>query len=84
MITLAEPDPYLLAAVRLSAHAGHPLASSTIVAVEDSPWGLKSARAAGLKTVAVAQTYDAQTLDADLVIQSVGELDVAALERLCV
>jgi len=28
------------------------------VAVEDSPWGLQSARAAGFRTVAVAQTYD--------------------------
>jgi beta-phosphoglucomutase-like phosphatase (HAD superfamily) len=76
-------DPYRLAAARLSAHVGRPLDPATIVAVEDSPWGLQSARAAGLKTAAIAQTYDAKALDADLVIQTIGELEVAALERLC-
>ena len=37
---------------------GGPLAAATCVAVEDSPWGLQSARAAGLRTVAVAHAYD--------------------------
>jgi beta-phosphoglucomutase-like phosphatase (HAD superfamily) len=42
-----DPEPYLLAVDRLK------LPASDIVAIEDSPTGLASARAAGLKVVAV-------------------------------
>ena len=38
---------------------GGTLAPADCVAIEDSPWGLESARAAGLRTVAVTQTYEA-------------------------
>ena len=77
------PDPYLRALVLLSEATGARVAASECVAVEDSPWGLQSARAAGMHTVAVAQTYEAATLDADIVISSLGLLDLKALEQLC-
>ena len=76
------PDPYLRA-LALLAGTGRPVAAADCVAIEDSPWGLQSARAAGLRTVAVAQTYDASVLDADLVISTTASLDLAAIERLC-
>jgi beta-phosphoglucomutase len=76
------PDPYLRAVMRLGA-AVPGLEPSQCAAIEDSPWGLQSARAAGLRTVAVAQTYDRAALEADLVIASVAELDMAAVRRLC-
>src|SRR3954468_22617409 len=63
------PDPYLRAVALLAQSMDHLLASQC-VAVEDSPWGLQSARAAGLRTVAVAHTYSRATLDADLIIDS--------------
>jgi HAD superfamily hydrolase (TIGR01509 family) len=78
-----SPDPYLRAVALLSARLNSTLDPATCVAIEDSHWGLQSARTAGLKTVGVAQTYSAEKLqEADLVISTVGELDVGALERL--
>jgi beta-phosphoglucomutase len=76
------PDPYLRAVRLLGETAGRALKAGECVAIEDSPWGLQSARAAGLRTVAVAQTYEASALDADLVIKSVADLDLGALGRL--
>ena len=76
------PDPYLLAVAQLGRTMAD-LRPSECIALEDSPWGLQSARAAGLRTVAVAQTYDKAALRADAVIGSIDELDVSMLQRLC-
>jgi beta-phosphoglucomutase-like phosphatase (HAD superfamily) len=70
------PDPYLRAVELLRATAGADLKSADCIAIEDSRWGLESARAAGLKTVAVGQTYEPATLDADLSIASIAALDL--------
>ncbi|PYR16495.1 MAG: HAD family phosphatase [Acidobacteria bacterium] len=79
-----EPDPYLRAVTLLAPACGGHLAASECVAIEDSHWGLESARAAGLRTVAVTHTYEAAALaSADLVIASLDELDLRALARLC-
>ena len=76
------PDPYLRAVALLRERHG-PLDPGQCVAVEDSRWGLASARAAGLKTVGVAQTYDAASLGpADLVIPSMLDFDFDALRQL--
>jgi beta-phosphoglucomutase len=79
------PDPYLHA-VALLAHidGGDTITAEECVAIEDSRWGLESARAAGLKTVGVAQTYAAAELSAaDLVIPSLDALDIEHLVKLC-
>jgi beta-phosphoglucomutase-like phosphatase (HAD superfamily) len=76
-------DPYLRVVSLLGEALGVSLRPSECVAIEDSPWGLESARAAGLHTVAVAHTYARAALDAELVISSLDELDIIALERLC-
>jgi len=76
-------DPYRRALALLAEAVGAPFLPAECVAVEDSPWGLESAQAAGLHTVAVAHTYDRGALDADLVISSLDELDVATIARLC-
>ncbi len=70
------PDPYLRAVDCLRASMDAPLHPADCVAIEDSRWGLDSARAAGLKTVAVGQTYDADMLSADLTIPSIAALDL--------
>jgi beta-phosphoglucomutase-like phosphatase (HAD superfamily) len=51
------------------------------VAVEDSPWGLESARAAGLLTVGVSHTYAAAALASANTV--VGTLDSLTWEMLC-
>jgi beta-phosphoglucomutase len=77
------PDPYLRAVALLAAAGAAPLSASDCVAIEDSRWGLESARAAGLRTVAVAQTYNAQELpEVDLVIPTLAALDISVLVRL--
>jgi beta-phosphoglucomutase len=76
------PDPYLHAMTRLTP-ALHGLRAGECVAIEDSHWGLESARAAGLRTVAVANTYPASELTADLTIASLQTIDLDAIRRLC-
>jgi beta-phosphoglucomutase len=78
-----SPEPYLKAVSLLGAAHG-PIAASDCVAIEDSKWGLESARAAGLRTVAVAHTYSADDLrgEADLVIPSMQAFDLDAMKRL--
>jgi beta-phosphoglucomutase-like phosphatase (HAD superfamily) len=79
-----SPDPYQRA-VALLAEAMHEpaLRAADCVAVEDSRWGIASARAAGLRTVGITSSYGADELvEADLVIGTVGDLDLASLQRL--
>jgi beta-phosphoglucomutase len=64
-----DPAPYLLAVELL--RATRPLLQpAECVAIEDSKWGLVSARSAGLRTVAITHTYPASDLvdAADIVI----------------
>ena len=82
-ISKPAPDPYRRAVALLAESLGGSLQPSECVAVEDSPWGLQSARAAGLRTIAVAHTYDRTALEADAVISSLDELEVGMMERLC-
>jgi beta-phosphoglucomutase len=71
------PDPYLRAITLLSAAMGEPLTAAECLAIEDTRWGLESARAAGLRTIALTHTYDEGSLGkADLVITSLEALTV--------
>jgi HAD superfamily hydrolase (TIGR01509 family) len=81
-VSKPSPEPYLRAVALLSAHAGGGLRAAECVAIEDSHWGLESARAAGLHTVAVTNTYAAGDLKADLVIASLEELNLTDFRRL--
>lgn len=79
--TKPSPAPYLKAVEQLAARTGWP-APDAYVAIEDSHWGLESARAAGLRTVAVTHTYPAHTLHADLTVSNLNDLTWSALEKL--
>jgi beta-phosphoglucomutase len=71
------PDPYLAALARLGAEARRS------IAVEDSFWGIESARRAGMKVVAVTTSYPRERLaDADAVAGAVGDLTMAGFEEL--
>ena len=70
------PDPYLRAVDGLRAVVGGPLEAADCVAIEDSRWGLESAKAAGLRTIALTHTYPAAAL------QGVAEVVVASLDHL--
>jgi beta-phosphoglucomutase len=71
------PDPYVRAA------ALHGLPPGECVAIEDSKWGIESARAAGMTCVAITNTYPASALTAaHHVIQSIREFTPALIARL--
>jgi len=78
------PDPYIRAVELLREQISGPsLQPSECIAIEDSRWGLESARAAGLRTVGVTNSYDAAELGlADLVIGSLTDLNLDDLRRL--
>lgn len=79
------PDPYLEAFARLERATGRTLSPRRTVAVEDSRWGLESAKAAGLRTVAVTNTYPADALSAhaELIVDGLHALPLALLDELC-
>jgi len=71
------PDPYVRAA------ALHRLEPSDCVAIEDSRWGIESARAAGMKCVGITHTYPASELvAADAVIEALDEFTSRLIRRL--
>ena len=84
-VSKPAPDPYLRALTLLRATAGRTLAAGDCVAIEDSRWGLQSARTAGMRTVAVTNSYPDAALApfADLVIPSLEAMDLDVLGRLC-
>jgi HAD superfamily hydrolase (TIGR01509 family) len=79
-----SPAPYRLAFKTLCEHSGRQLDPRRSVAIEDSRWGLQSARGAGLRLVGVTTSYTAAELtDAELVVEGLGALTMSALDRLC-
>ena len=76
--TKPAPDPYLRAAEL------HGVRPGACVAIEDSRWGLESAREAGLRTIAVTHTYPRHELTgcADRVVDSLAELTREFVARL--
>jgi beta-phosphoglucomutase len=79
-----SPAPYLLAFERLRQASGRSLDPRRSVAIEDSKWGLESARGAGLRCVGVTNSYPAAELNgAELVVDGLNALTLSALDRLC-
>jgi HAD superfamily hydrolase (TIGR01509 family) len=79
-----SPAPYLLAFEQLRDTSRRDLDPRRSVAVEDSRWGLESARGAGLRCVGVTNSYAADELQgAELVVAGLHELTLPALDRLC-
>lgn len=71
------PDPYARAAEL------HRLPPSACVAIEDSRWGIQSAKAAGLKCVGITTSYPSSELTgSDRVIASLEEFDEELIREL--
>jgi len=78
-----SPAPYLLAFEQLRQASGRPLDRRRCVAIEDSVWGLESARGAGLRCVGVTTSYPAAELTgAELVVGGLTALTLSMLEQL--
>ena len=77
-----DPEPYLTAMAHLRGRAPQ-LRPEDCVVIEDTMPGIASALAAGMKVVAVAQTYTADKLRAaHLVVDSLAALDLEGLRLL--
>jgi HAD superfamily hydrolase (TIGR01509 family) len=78
-----SPAPYLLACEQLQQATGRMLDRRRCVAIEDSYWGLESARGAGLRCVGVTTSYPAAELTgAELIIDGLRSLTIPMLEEL--
>jgi HAD superfamily hydrolase (TIGR01509 family) len=76
-----SPAPYLLAFERLQARATEKLEPHRCVAIEDSMWGLESARQAGLRCVGVTTSYTSVELrGAELVVEGLHALTLPLLD----
>jgi HAD superfamily hydrolase (TIGR01509 family) len=80
------PDPYARAVELLQETGALPRGNgvaSRCVAIEDSRWGIRSARDAGLRCVAVTTSYPAEELsEADLVVDRIEQITSARLGAL--
>jgi beta-phosphoglucomutase len=76
-----SPAPYMLAYERLQHVTSLDLDRRRVIAIEDSRWGLESARGAGLRCVGVTTSYGAgELVGADLVVGGLHELTLDALD----
>lgn len=79
------PDCFVLALERLNhVRSGGPaIAAGSCLVIEDSPWGVTAAHAAGMKCLAVTNSYPADSLtEADHVVSTLEGLPLAALNGL--
>ncbi len=79
MVSKGKPDPegYLMAAKLLG------VPPFECVVIEDSLFGVASAKAAGMKCIAVTNTYDRNfLLDADMIVDNLSELAIGKMEGL--
>jgi beta-phosphoglucomutase len=68
-----SPAPFVEASLRVG------LPATDAVVIEDTSWGLTAAHAAGCATIAVTHTYPRSALTADIVIDSLDDVDAALL-----
>jgi len=78
------PDCFITALARLNERQGAaPIAAAACLVIEDSPWGVTAAHAAGMKCLAVTNSYPSESLkEADHVVSTLEGLPLAALNGL--
>lgn len=78
-----DPEGFLLTLQKLNEKSQTVIATEQCVVVEDSHWGLQAAKAAGLHTIAVTNSYDADQLaTAERVVTQLGQLSISDLQEL--
>lgn len=84
-VTQSKPHPegFLLTLARLNEMLG-PIPAESCVVFEDSHWGIEAAKAAGMRTIAVTNSYPAEQLTmADQTVDRLDQVTVEALQQLC-
>ncbi len=79
-----DPEGFLLSLQRLNENRENPITANQCVVIEDSHWGLEAAKAAGMHTIAVTNSYDAKQLSlAEKIVTRLNELSMDDLHQLC-
>ena len=79
-----DPEGFMLSLQRLNENRENPVTAKQCVAIEDSHWGLEAAKAAGMHTIAVTNSYDAEQLSmAEIIVDRLNDLSLDDLQRLC-
>ena len=79
-----HPEGFLLTLQKLNHERHDPILAEQCIVIEDSHWGLKAAKAAGMHTLAVTNSYDADQLNqAEKIVTRLDELSISDLQQLC-
>ncbi|MHC5155453.1 MAG: HAD family hydrolase [Planctomycetota bacterium] len=80
-----NPEGYLLALSKLNQNAESAIEPSQCIVIEDSHWGLEAAVAAGMRPIAVTNTYSREELEqiGRKVVARLDELTIDDLRELC-
>jgi beta-phosphoglucomutase len=79
-----HPDGFLLTLKKLNKARKDPIKAEQCIVIEDSLWGLQAAKAAGMRSIAVTNSYDAEQLHlADKIVDKLSDLSMEDLQQLC-
>ncbi|HEV8719045.1 MAG TPA: HAD family phosphatase [Candidatus Binatia bacterium] len=79
-----EPEIFLRVLAKLNASASPQIEAANCVVIEDSKEGIRGARAAGMKCLAVTNSHPAELLgEANAVVKSLEEVTLPLLQKLC-
>jgi beta-phosphoglucomutase len=79
-----NPEGFVLTLQKLNEKAQAAIHPSQCIVIEDSHWGLEAAKAAGMHTIAVTNSYDAEQLAmAEKIVMQLDELTIGDLQQLC-
>jgi len=79
-----SPEGFNLTLQKLNQNQQNPLTPDQCIVVEDSHWGLQAAKAAGMHTIAVTNSYDADQLAmAEKIVAKLTDLTIDDLLKLC-
>jgi beta-phosphoglucomutase len=79
-----SPEGFLLTLKKLNRGRQNAISANQCIVIEDSHWGLEAARAAGMHSVAVTNSYDADELTlAEKIVRKLVELSIDDLQNLC-
>jgi beta-phosphoglucomutase len=79
-----EPDIFLKALAALNDQSEEPLQPANCVVIEDSKEGVRGARRAGMKCLAVTNSHPPELLgEANVIVKSLEDVSLELLNRLC-
>ncbi|MHC4575180.1 MAG: HAD family hydrolase [Planctomycetota bacterium] len=79
-----DPEGFKLSLQRLNERSQNPIEANECIVIEDSHWGLEAAKAAGMHTVAITNSYEAEQLGtAEKIVGNLRELSMDELQGLC-